>query len=82
MAYRRYAGAAAERVAYDKLTDGRLGESYEEVRARAEDARDRPCLRFISTSLACKADTRSGPADVRAYPRRDDAGASLTRYDF
>ena len=39
------------RVAYEKLADHRLGESSGKVRARAEAAREKQRLRFVSTSL-------------------------------
>jgi len=67
------------RVAYDKLTDGRLGESSEKVRARVEAAREKQPPRFLNSDLASNADTRSGPADVRKYCKLDDAGTSLMR---
>jgi magnesium chelatase family protein len=65
------------RVAYDKLTDSRLGETSESVRARVETAREKQRLRFVSTGLACNADMR--PADVRVYCKLGDAGLSLMR---
>jgi magnesium chelatase family protein len=65
------------RVAYEKFTDGRLGESSETVRARVEAAREKQCLRFINTDLACNADMR--PGDVRNYCKLDDPGTSLMR---
>ena len=65
------------RVAYDKLTDQRLGETSEKVRARVETAREKQRLRFLTTGLASNADMR--PADVRAYCKLDDAGTSLMR---
>jgi magnesium chelatase family protein len=65
------------RVAYEKLTDQRLGESSESVRARVEAARERQRARFAGTDLACNADMR--PADVRQYCRLDEAGTSLLK---
>jgi magnesium chelatase family protein len=65
------------RVAYDKLTDGRLGESSEKVRARVETAREKQRLRFLNSDLASNADMR--PADVRKYCKLDDAGTALMR---
>ncbi len=65
------------RVAYDKLTDERYGESSETVRARVEAARDRQRRRFNGTDLACNADMR--PADVRKYCKLDDAGMTLLK---
>jgi magnesium chelatase family protein len=65
------------RVAYDKLTDNRLGESSETIRARVETARAKQRGRFLNTMLACNADMR--PADVRVYCALDSAGLSLMR---
>jgi len=65
------------RVAYEKLTDQRLGESSETVRARVEAAREKQRARFAGTDIACNADMR--PADVRKYCTLDDAGTSLLR---
>ena len=65
------------RVAYDKLTDGRLGETSEKVRARVEAAREKQRLRFLNSGLASNADMR--PADVRKYCKLDDASTSLMR---
>ncbi len=64
-------------MAYDKLTDGRLGESSEKVRARVEAAREKQRLRFMASGLASNADMR--PADVRAYCKLDDTSTSLMR---
>ena len=66
-------------MAYEKLTDNPLGESSERVRARVESAREKQRLRFVSTGLACNADTRSEPADVRKYCKLDEAGTALMR---
>src|SRR5579859_1668702 len=65
------------RVAYEKLTDMRLGEPSDKVRARVEAAREKQRLRFLTTGLACNADMR--PADVRVYCKLDEAGTSLMR---
>ena len=65
------------RVAYDKLTDQRLGESSETIRARVEAARERQRERFAGSDLACNADMR--PADVRKYCKLDDAGSALLK---
>jgi len=74
------------RVAYEKLTDQRLGESSEIVRARVEAAREKQRARFVAdprqgtgTDLACNADTRSGPADVRKHCKLDEAGNALIK---
>jgi magnesium chelatase family protein len=65
------------RVAYDKLTDSRRGETSEKVRGRVETARAKQRKRFANTALTCNADMR--PADVRVYCKLDDAGLSLMR---
>ena len=65
------------RVANDKLTDGRLGETSATIRARVEKAREVQRLRFVNTTLASNADMR--PADVCVYCNLDDAGLSLMR---
>jgi magnesium chelatase family protein len=65
------------RVEYDKLTDDRLGEKSEDIRARVEKAREVQRQRFADTSLACNADM--GPAEVREYCGVDEAGRSLLK---
>ena len=65
------------RVAYDKLTDTRLGETSATIRARVEKAREIQRVRFLKTGLACNADMR--PADVRVHCKLDEAGLSLMR---
>ena len=65
------------RVAYEKLTDQRLGEASETVRARVEAAREKQRARFAGTDIASNADMR--PADVRKYCTLDEAGTSLLR---
>ena len=65
------------RVAYEKLTDQRLGEPSETVRVRVEAARERQRQRFGGTDIACNADMR--PADVRKYCKLDDSGNALIR---
>jgi magnesium chelatase family protein len=65
------------RVEYDKLTDDRLGEPSEAIRARVEKARRAQRQRFAETGLSCNADM--GPAEVREYCQLDEAGGSLLR---
>jgi len=67
------------RVAYDKLTDQRLGETSAAVRARVQAARDRQRARFVAAgaALACNADMR--PADVRVHCTLDEAGLALMK---
>lgn len=65
------------RVDYAKLTDQRLGEPSEAVRARVEAARERQRVRFAGSGLACNADMR--PAEVRTYCPLDEAGNALIK---
>ncbi len=71
------------RVEYDKLTDDRLGEKSEDIRARVEKAREMQRRRFASIgghgvpALRCNADM--GPAEVREYCGVDEAGRSLLK---
>ncbi len=65
------------RVAYEKLTEQRLGEPSEAVRGRVEAAREKQRRRFDGTDIACNADMR--PADVRKYCKLDEAGNALIR---
>ena len=65
------------RVEYDKLTDERLGELSEAIRARVEKARRTQRQRFADAGLSCNGDM--GPAEVREYCQVDEAGRSLLR---
>jgi magnesium chelatase family protein len=65
------------RVDYDKLTDERLGEPSEVIRARVEAARERQRERFEGTGLACNADM--GPGEVRRICQLDETGRGLVR---
>ncbi len=65
------------RVEYDKLTDNRLGEKSEDIRARVEKARQVQRQRFEGTALRCNADM--GPAEVREYCQVDESGRSLLK---
>jgi magnesium chelatase family protein len=65
------------RVPYEKLTEQRVGESSEAVRARVEAARERQRARFAGSDLACNADMR--PADVRKTCKLDEAGTALLK---
>ncbi len=83
------------RVDHLKLTDARLGESSEAIRARVERAREVQRRRFASAASNANADTRSGhaevraadtranadmrPAEVRQHCKLDDASLSLVR---
>lgn len=65
------------RVDYDKLTDERLGEQSEAIRARVERAREVQRTRFADTPLSCNADM--GPTEVRKICQLDETGRGLVR---
>jgi magnesium chelatase family protein len=76
------------RVEYDKLSDQRLGEPSEAIRARVEAAREIQRKRFADTDgskgeaiagndITCNADMR--PAEVRKFCTIDEASRSLMR---
>jgi magnesium chelatase family protein len=65
------------RVEFEKLTDDRLGESSEAIRARVEVARERQRRRFVGTGLQSNGDM--GPAEVRVFCPLDEAGRTLVR---
>jgi len=65
------------RVDYQKLTDERLGERSEAIRARVERARGVQRQRFADTPLSCNADM--GPTEVRKICQLDETGRGLVR---
>jgi magnesium chelatase family protein len=66
------------RVDHLKLTDSRLGESSEAIRARVERARTIQHQRFAGNqTTSTNADLR--PAEVRVHCKLDDASTSLVR---
>jgi magnesium chelatase family protein len=69
------------RVEYDKLSDKRLGEPSECVRARVEAARERQRARFATLTsgkaLTCNADM--GPAEVRQFCDLDETSRRLMK---
>ncbi|HWQ46293.1 MAG TPA: YifB family Mg chelatase-like AAA ATPase [Longilinea sp.] len=65
------------RVAYEKLSDDRLGEASAVVQQRVEAARERQRERFKDTPLTCNADMH--PAEIRKYCALDDTGRSLIK---
>jgi magnesium chelatase family protein len=77
------------RVAYEKLSDQRLGEPSAVIQARVEAARQRQRERFKSDGthlknashpdgiITCNADMR--PAEVRQFCQLDDTSRSLMR---
>ena len=64
-------------VDYEKLSDGRLGESSSVVSQRVEAARDVQRRRFTGTALSCNADMH--PAEVRIYCPLDSDCRTLMR---
>ena len=70
-------------MAYEKLSDNRLGESSADIRARVEAARERQRARFNgrngekSIDVLSNADMR--PAEVRKYCKLDETSESLMR---
>ncbi len=65
------------RVDYQKLTDERLGERSEAIRARVERARGVQRQRFADTPLSCNAGM--GPTEVRKICQLDETGRGLVR---
>jgi magnesium chelatase family protein len=65
------------RVAYEKLSDARLGEKSADVQARVETARQLQRVRFSESGLTCNAGMR--PGDIRKYCQLDKAGNSLMK---
>jgi magnesium chelatase family protein len=65
------------RVDYEKLTDDRLGEPSEAIRARVERARERQRVRFDGTGVTCNADM--GTSEVRRICKLDETGRTLVR---
>ncbi len=66
------------RLAYEKLSEQRLGEASEAVRARVEAARQVQRARFEGCEgILCNADMR--PAEVRRFCSIDDHGQALMK---
>jgi magnesium chelatase family protein len=70
------------RVEYEKLSDGRMGESSAAIQRRVETARQCQRQRFAPVSagngqITCNADMR--PAEVRQFCDLDAAGRQLMR---
>jgi magnesium chelatase family protein len=66
------------RVNFDKLSDVKVGESSELIRARVQAARNRQAARFQGTkNITCNADM--GVGEVRVHCALDDAGRSLMK---
>ncbi len=66
------------RVEYEKLSDNRVGEPSDRIRARVEAARDRQRVRFASLEgVASNADMR--PAEVRKFCELDSACSALMK---
>ena len=64
-------------VDYEKLSDDRLGESSEKVRARITTARSLQLKRFSKNKLACNAEMT--PTEVREFCQAEEAAQSLLK---
>ncbi|MFH0809623.1 MAG: ATP-binding protein, partial [Pseudomonadota bacterium] len=62
-------------IAYEKLTDTRLGEPSGKVQARVSATRSRQRQRFQKTRLACNAEMT--PAEIREFCRVETAAQGL-----
>jgi magnesium chelatase family protein len=68
------------RVDHLKLTDSRLGESSEAIRARVERARTIQHQRFAGNqTTSTNAGTRSRPVEARVHCKLDDSSTNLVR---
>jgi len=68
------------RVDYDKLSDDRVGDSSESIRARVQAARDIQSKRFsnnVSSDIVCNADMHVG--GIPQFCRLQDEAQSLMR---
>ena len=65
------------RVDYEKLSDDRLGEPSEAIRARVQAARARQRERFQGAGMACNAEMT--PKEVREHCRLDPMAQNLMR---
>lgn len=69
--------AEVPRVEYDKLTDDRLGEPSETVRARVEASRELQRKRFREALISCNSEMT--PVEVREFCLLDTESQSLLR---
>jgi magnesium chelatase family protein len=63
------------RIEHEKLTDQRLGESSQIIRARVETARQAQRKRFEGTRLTCNADMT--PIEIRDFCQAEGDAQSL-----
>ncbi len=64
-------------IAYDKLSDSRLGEPSSKVQRRVTEARGIQQKRFAGSKLVCNAEMT--PAEVRAFCNTNDSAQSLLK---
>jgi len=66
-------------VDYEKLSNDRLGETSESIRARVQAARDIQTKRFSghNSEIVCNADMRVG--EIRQFCKLQDEGQTLIR---
>jgi magnesium chelatase family protein len=69
------------RVDYQKLSDDRLGEPSEVIRARVETARERQRARFTNSesSIPIFTNAEMHLADIRKFCKLDETGSNLVR---
>jgi len=67
--------AEVPHIAYEKLTDDRLGESSDKVQERVSAARSRQLKRFEGTRLTCNSEMT--PAEIREFCQVEESAQSL-----
>ena len=67
------------RVDFEKLSDGRRGESSDEIRARVEGARQRQRERFAVSDNGIMTNADMRPAEIRQFCELDEAGEQLIK---
>ena len=68
-----------QRVNFDKLSDARVNESSEAIRARVQAARDRQTARFKDSSPALRCNADMGVGELRQFCALDAAGTNLMK---
>jgi magnesium chelatase family protein len=68
-----------QRVNFDKLSDSRVNESSEAIRARVQAARDRQTARFKDSGLALRCNADMGVGELRQFCALDAAGTNLMK---
>ena len=68
-----------QRVNFDKLSDGRVAESSDVIRARVQAARDRQTARFKHSAAAFRCNADMGVGELRQFCALDAAGTNLMK---